>query len=178
MRKYQTGSTMIEVIVSILIISIGLLGIAGTQTLGLANSQSALHRSYAAQLSTELADAMRLSPNNLGAYAPFATTPATLTEPAARDGECLSAGEACNAAAMADIFLNDWEARIENNLPDGEAEISLDDDLYIVEIRWKDLRSNQTRQIANEDALERAGSTAAEAAANREYITFTTSFQL
>ncbi|MDN3648267.1 type IV pilus modification protein PilV [Reinekea marina] len=171
MLKSQTGATMIEILVAVLIISIGLLGIAGTQTLGLANSQSALHRSYAAQLSNELADAMRLSPNNLAAYDGFATDP---NANVALNANCTDSGQGCNAAAMATEFLNAWEQRIEANLPDGRANITLTDDLYVVEIEWKDLRTNQARQ----DDLAQ-GLTAAEiAAGEQEYITFTTSFQL
>lgn len=171
MLKQQSGATMIEILVAVLIISIGLLGIAGTQTLGLANSQSALHRSYAAQLANELADAMRLSPNNLATFDGFATDP---NANAALNANCTDAGQGCNAAAMATEFLNAWEQRIEANLPDGRADISLVNDLYVVNIEWKDLRTNQVRQDN-----QAAGLTAAEVAAGEhEFITFTTSFQL
>ncbi|MFQ3229000.1 type IV pilus modification protein PilV [Reinekea sp.] len=171
MLKNQSGSTMIEILVSVLIISIGLLGIAGTQTLGLANSQSALHRSYAAQLSYELADAMRLSPNNLAAFDGFETDPAA---DVALNADCSASNAGCSGAEMVVEFLANWERRIEGNLPDGRADVNLTAGLYVVEIEWKDLRTNQARQ--NEVA---AGLTAAEVAAGeQEFITFTTSFQL
>jgi type IV pilus assembly protein PilV len=171
MLKNQSGSTMIEVLVAVLIISIGLLGIAGTQTLGLANSQSALHRSYAAQLSYELADAMRLSPNNLAAYDGFATNPAA---DVALNADCSAFNAGCTAANMVTEFLAGWERRIEGSLPDGQASVDLIDDLYVVNIQWKDLRTNQARQ--NEASV---GLTPAQLAAGvHELITFTTSFQL
>lgn len=61
LNRSQQGATMIEIMIAILVFSVGLLGLASTQTLGLTNTQSALSRSYAAQLSYELVDIMRLN---------------------------------------------------------------------------------------------------------------------
>ena len=58
-RSRQSGVTLIEVMVSVLIMGIGLLGIAALQTTALRNGQSSLERSQAVIQSYAIIDAMR-----------------------------------------------------------------------------------------------------------------------
>lgn len=55
----ERGASLIEVLVAVLILAIGLMGIAGLQTRALKNSQSAFERSQAVTLSYLILDAMR-----------------------------------------------------------------------------------------------------------------------
>ncbi len=55
----QTGVSMIEVLVAIMILSVGLLGLAGLQSAGLTHNQSANSRSTASMLAYGLLDSMR-----------------------------------------------------------------------------------------------------------------------
>jgi type IV pilus assembly protein PilV len=57
--KTQAGSTLIEVIVALLVITIGLLGLLSMQVYTLKGNQSSYLRSQATILAYELADAMR-----------------------------------------------------------------------------------------------------------------------
>ncbi|SEJ23713.1 type IV pilus modification protein PilV [Nitrosomonas eutropha] len=57
----QAGVGMIEVLVAIIILSIGLLGLAGLQTAGLKNNQSAGFRSTATMMAYGILDSMRAS---------------------------------------------------------------------------------------------------------------------
>ena len=50
-RRRQKGTTLLEVLVSIVILSVGLLGYAGLQTLSMKNNTSAFQRSQATILS-------------------------------------------------------------------------------------------------------------------------------
>ena len=59
------GFTMLEVLVAILVVSLGLLGLAGLQTVGLRNNTSSAQRTIATQLAYDIADRMR------GNYAGF-----------------------------------------------------------------------------------------------------------
>ncbi|MDZ3798052.1 MAG: type IV pilus modification protein PilV [Xanthomonadales bacterium] len=69
-RSRQSGVTLIEVMVSVLIMGIGLLGIAALQTTALRNGQSSLERSQAVIQSYAITDAMRANRANAlaGAY--------------------------------------------------------------------------------------------------------------
>lgn len=55
----QRGAGLIEVLVAVLVMAIGLLGIAALQATALRNSQSSLERSQAVVLSYAILDAMR-----------------------------------------------------------------------------------------------------------------------
>lgn len=69
-RHRQDGVSMIEVLIAVLIMGIGLLGMAAMQTTALRNSQSALERSQAAMHSYALLDTMRANVDQarIGAY--------------------------------------------------------------------------------------------------------------
>jgi len=58
MKKHK-GFTLIEVLVSMIVLAIGLLGLAGLQMSSLRNNLSAYHRSQATQLAYDMADRMR-----------------------------------------------------------------------------------------------------------------------
>ena len=58
-RGAQRGGSLIEVLIAVLIMGIGLLGIAAMQTTALRNSQSSLERSQAVIQSYAIFDAMR-----------------------------------------------------------------------------------------------------------------------
>jgi type IV pilus assembly protein PilV len=55
----QSGATMIEVLVALFVLSVGLLGVAAMQQVGLRNSHSAHLRSQATALAYDMADRMR-----------------------------------------------------------------------------------------------------------------------
>ena len=57
--KTHSGFTLIEVLISMLILAVGLLGLAGLQATGLRNNLSAYNRSQATQLAYDMADRMR-----------------------------------------------------------------------------------------------------------------------
>jgi type IV pilus assembly protein PilV len=58
-RTAQDGMVFIEVLVSLVILAVGLLGIAGMQTLSLRNTQSAYQRTQATILSNDIAERLR-----------------------------------------------------------------------------------------------------------------------
>lgn len=57
--RSQSGATMIEVLVALFVLSVGLLGVAAMQQVGLRNSHSAHLRSQATALAYDIADRMR-----------------------------------------------------------------------------------------------------------------------
>lgn len=79
------GVTLIEVLVTMVLLGVGLLGLAGLQAKGVQVNQGAAYRAQAANLATDLADRMRADPadaaaNNFdGSYAPAASSPNSAT---------------------------------------------------------------------------------------------------
>lgn len=72
----QSGLTLLEILIAVLVLSVGLLGVAGLQLTGLKNGQQSYQRSQVAVLAYEMADRMHANRQaaETGAYA-FAAPP-------------------------------------------------------------------------------------------------------
>jgi len=58
----QSGVSLLEVLIAVLVLSVGLLGIAGLQTANLRNTQSAHQRTVAVLLATSMGERIRANP--------------------------------------------------------------------------------------------------------------------
>ncbi len=67
-RSRQSGFSLLEVLIAIVITSIGLLGLAAMQATGLRNNHSAYHRSQATVLAYDIADRMRSNASSMASY--------------------------------------------------------------------------------------------------------------
>ena len=99
---------MIEVLISILVMSFGLLGISGLMMKGIDNSTGTELASRASQSASEIMDAMRANPDNAALYLTnYGTDPATLT-----------------GTTPDQTDLKQWLTALKNNLPSGQGEIT------------------------------------------------------
>lgn len=159
--RIQGGSTMIEVLVAILIFSIGLLGVATTQTMGLTTTQSAMHRSYAAQLTYELIDIVRMNPtaeedgdfNPVNVDSTNGSSAYSSTAACTSESSFSTSSSGCSTTQMANTQLSQWEARLANLLPDSTAALSLNSGtgVYTLTISWPDFKNNLNRPDADSD---------------------------
>jgi type IV pilus assembly protein PilV len=124
MRGRDRGFTMLEVLISIVVIAFGMLGVAGLQAFALKNSQGASYRSVATVLATDLIDRMRANPiaatNN--SYA-NGTSQGT----AAQSTACLTSAGCASAQELAANDLFEWQALIAATLPNGAGYVCQDD---------------------------------------------------
>lgn len=117
-RRRQAGVSLIEVLVSTLILAIGLVGVAGMQALALHNNQEAQMRSHASSLAYDLADRMR---NNVAAANAGLYDPSTATT--------VSACYTPSGCAMGDMARDDmqrWLANVAATLPMGQGFVCTD----------------------------------------------------
>ena len=114
----QAGFTLIEVMISVLILSIGLLGLAGLQAAALQTNQSAFTRSQATAFAYDLADRMRA---NIPGVAAGNYNPAN----ASLTNTCTTTG-GCSAQEMAEHDLAEWNALIATYLPMGQGTVCID----------------------------------------------------
>lgn len=117
-KRSQGGFTLIEVLVSALILAIGLVGVAGLQAMSLKNNQSAYMRSQATALAYDLADRMRSNVDaaNAGSYAPGA---------AAVRATCTTS-TGCSAQQLAQNDVSEWQSALAGNLPLGTGFVCID----------------------------------------------------
>lgn len=122
--KAQRGFTLLEVLVTMVVLALGLLGYAGLQMASLKNSASAYQRSQATILAYDLIDRMRVNRTQAvaGAYN-------------------ITFGAVPSATGIAGDDLVAWKQLLENALPSGEASITVDGTgNTLITIRWADKR--------------------------------------
>lgn len=119
MRRAQ-GFSMLEVMIAVLVVSLGLLGLAGLQTVGLRNNTSASQRTVATMLAYEMADRMRANLASVLSgdynYPTYSTTNAAGQTTAA----CLTT-TGCSSTQLALEDLYQWNQQICSQLPQSSA---------------------------------------------------------
>lgn len=124
------GVALLEVLIAIVILSVGLLGQSGIQASTLRVNHGALVRSQATTLAYDALDRMR------------ANAPAAVA-----GGYDIGIGAAPGAVDLADADLTDWKARLAATLPDGDGAICRRSDstalacegagnFFVVQIDW------------------------------------------
>jgi len=176
-KKNTAGFTLIEVLIAIIILSIGLLGMAGIQLQGLRGTTSSNLRSQATILANDIAERVRVNTAgidlNTGENLQYSTVntanitcvtsrPETIcsSEPGIANNVLINE---CSSQEMAafDIYefacgLGDNEG-VNNLLPQGSATIScinangaascVPGSQLTIDIQWTDLRSNNAGQV-------------------------------
>ena len=105
--RFQSGSTLIEVAVSLLIVSIGVLGLAGLQLSSKRAGFEALQRTTAVALAQDILERMRANPGSLAGYDDQTLGNNSIsTEPAA----CTAS---CAPAQIAARDLWEWEQAVD-----------------------------------------------------------------
>jgi type IV pilus assembly protein PilV len=103
-RKTATGATLIEVMVALVILSIGLLGLASLQLSGISSNSSSEKRTQAAVVANDLIERMRANPAGVtaGNYAGVNYAAIDCSTPPATVCDNLSPGSSgCTPAQMA-----------------------------------------------------------------------------
>lgn len=112
MKTEQSGFTLLEVMVAIIVLSLGLLGLAGLQAATLRNNQTAHYRAIAIQQTYDMAD--RLRANQAGVIAGnYNNLDASI--PASPD--CVAG--VCTPANMAVADHSQWNNNNARMLPGG-----------------------------------------------------------
>lgn len=108
--RYSTGVSLLEVLVALVILSVGMLGLAGLQATGLSANGDAEQRTQAALTANDMIERMRANPAavNTGSYAAIdwsAIDCATAPDPFCADRDV--GASTCDAAQMAafDAFV-------------------------------------------------------------------------
>jgi type IV pilus assembly protein PilV len=108
-RRKQTGIGMIEVLVTLVIISVGFLNMAALQTTAKRSNFDAVQRTTGVMLAHDIVERMRANPGVLANYLANGLGGATLSAPA-RDCD---GGDSCTPLQLAAFDLYQWEQRID-----------------------------------------------------------------
>lgn len=149
MKRNTRGFTLIEVMIAMLVMSLGLLGIAGTLITAVRSSSSNYLKQQAVQYSYDIADRMR---SNFDlAKDPTAGNPyiTALTAPAAAPAnDCTAAN--CTPKQMAAYDVWQWKSTLKSNLPGGLGSITVAPGatspmaLVTIVVQWSDQPAQST----------------------------------
>lgn len=136
--RRQRGISMVESLVALVVLSVGMLGIAGLYISSLKAGRSALVRTQAVALATDISDRIRANRRGLAAYG---TAQYTGTRPALKD--CL--GKDCTPANLAEDDLSRWKGMMKDLMPGGtQGTVVFTDnatpapDTYTVTVAWRE----------------------------------------
>ena len=125
------GFTLVEVLITFVVMSVGLLGIAALHTASLRNNLDSALRTQASALAADIADRMRSNRTAAIAGAYDIALGATVT---------LTAG-----SPLADKDKNAWKTVLGQMLPSGDGAVSRSGDVFTITIRWNErARSDET----------------------------------
>lgn len=125
--RNQRGVTLLEVLIAVLVLSLGLLGLAGLQMSALRNNQSAMERSMAVVESYSIVDAMRVDRLN-----------------ATNGAFDLAIDAAPVTGTFAGNELDKWRTRLTQLLgPTASGAVDCNGATCVVTVRWNDSRGTQ-----------------------------------
>lgn len=101
--RKQAGFTLIEVLVTLVILAVGLLGLSAMQLTSLKVNQGAYNRSQASILATDMLDRIRANPTAVAAYDDLDTAQETIPS----NNAC---AEGCSPAEIASQDFREWSA--------------------------------------------------------------------
>ena len=138
-KQPPTGFTMLEVLIAMLILSVGLLGLAGLQATGIKNNHSAYMRSQAVVYGYDIIDRMRANRQSAlsGGY-----------------NIAMGAG-APTGSSITQTDLRQWKFLIAAHLPAGDASANVNGGTVTVVVQWDDSRAdgNVTESITVQTEL-------------------------
>jgi type IV pilus assembly protein PilV len=140
LARRARGFTLIEVLIALIIMSVGMLGIAGLYVHSMQAGRTSMFRHNAVILAGDIADRIRANPRAAGAYAGVGA-----------DNNCVDGGVNCNPAQMAahDIFL--WDQQAAGSLPNGAVALVFNNGVvpptYQITISWDEPGENLSYAI-------------------------------
>ncbi|WP_019140511.1 type IV pilus modification protein PilV [Noviherbaspirillum massiliense] len=128
--RRENGISLLEVLVSIFVLSFGVIGAVGMQLTAMRTAQESAFHTAALQLATEMAEKMRANTEQMklgDEENPFIAVdyaPTGEAEPGVPGKLCYSTH--CDSAELADFDIYEWKKRINALLPHSRARICRD----------------------------------------------------
>lgn len=129
-NRRKSGFSLVEVLISMIVLSIGVIGAVGMQVSALRTIQQSAFQTRASQLAADMADTIRASMSRAEGYGVASPFPqldykaANEVEPAPPAGLCYV--NVCDAQAYVDFEIYEWKKRIHSDLPGGRVMICYD----------------------------------------------------
>ena len=136
--RAMAGISMVEVLVAMLVTSVGLLAMAGLSSSALRYSRTSEFRSEANMLISDIADRMRA---NLGGMTSYAYAPTALATSAPTSATACVTTTACTPTEIATLDLQTWQRTLFTHLPNGTGYVLISSEssrLIDIWVMWTD----------------------------------------
>lgn len=133
---------MIEALVALLVLALGIMGLAGIQTRTLVESRASNERAVAIRLAEDLNERMQLNSAVKFAAPPLDPNPYVVNWGAATGTDCLA--NACTGAQLASYDIAQWKDALGQLLPGGDARVfrsTTDTRQFGVLIGWREVQA-------------------------------------
>ncbi len=131
------GFSLVEVLVALVVLSVGLLGIAALYAESLHSGRTAQYRTQAVGLATDIADRIRANRKGGASYAKLLTDTGTLT------AACETLGAGCAPTVLAANDIAQWNQLVTSQLPGGTCQIVVNPatfpNTYTITITWTEV---------------------------------------
>ena len=125
--RADSGASLLEVLIAIVIMSFGLLALAGMTTAGLQYSKMAQFQTIGVQLALDISDRMRANSEGFKlASAPYDKTTVYSSSTAAITAPVCVDADKCTPAEVAGIDLAEWRNSLRQSIPGGDAFVQRD----------------------------------------------------
>ncbi|MEM9101478.1 MAG: type IV pilus modification protein PilV [Pseudomonadota bacterium] len=128
------GFTLLEVLITLIILSVGLLGLASIQSLGLSHSNNSHFRNIATIQANAMADSIRANRAGYedGHYNDIQSSN-NYTNP-----NCISTTTGCTAQQLANYDAFIWLQNLSFELPQGEGSVLRNGNEYTITVSWSE----------------------------------------
>lgn len=161
------GFSLVEVLIALIVLSVGLLGIAKMEALALSSTTVSSRRALAAIEAASLADAMHVNRGYWAANAAavdITLSGTTVTNPPATPP---AACAPCSSAALAAYDLQNWANDLKQMLPNYQATVQCNSSTPVecsIQLQWSEQAvgmNNNQAQATSTPASETGGTSAA-----------------
>ncbi|MCB1865627.1 MAG: type IV pilus modification protein PilV [Chromatiales bacterium] len=140
----QRGFTVWEVLVAVVLLAVGLLGIAGLQLSSLQGNHSAYQRTLVTAMASDISERIRANEN---------------------DCDCITDNDTCTTSQLVACTPSGWNTELASQLPEGEGIVCRDStpddgtgsglgdagcdnsgDVYAIKVWWRDNRNPNALQ--------------------------------
>lgn len=152
-RLRQRGTSLIEALVALLVLALGVMGMAAVQTRALTTARTTNLRALAIQQAEDLQD--RIQANSDLRHMPLLANPYVTTwgPPPAANTDCASAS--CGVQQLAAFDLMQWKKELARSLPAGDGLVfssSTDTNQLGILVAWMETKARNESQADKQEA--------------------------
>lgn len=142
--RKQSGFTLLEVMIALVIFSVGLLGLASIQGEALRSNNAAYMRTIAMQYTYNMADIIRTATDGdgvvVGTFDNVTSALGSVPTPCIVNDNTTN----CSLSEMATFDIYTWKKHLADELPSGRGTVTKSGNIYQIKVMWDENHTGTT----------------------------------